>query len=130
MKSSAQRWFQQNGLTALISLLALGALVAIGFETRWGTSMSTGPDVMVGKVNKSDDTSLLPAFALPAIDAGFKETVERPLFLPTRRPVPIVTGAARPLMVKGKYRLAGTVVNQAVPVAFLVDIATGKSMRV
>jgi len=130
MKSSAQRWFQQNGLTALIVLLALGALAAIGFETRWGTSFSPAPEVLVGKVNKSDDTSLLPAFALPEIDAGFKETVERPLFLPTRRPVPIVTAAALPMMTKGKYRLAGTVVNQEVPVAFLVEIATGKSMRV
>ena len=130
MKSSAQRWFQQNGLTALIALLVLGALAAIGFETRWGTSFSPAPEVMVGKVNKSDDTSLLPAFTLPEIDMGFKETVERPLFLPTRRPVPIVTAAALPMMTKGKYRLAGTVVNQEVPVAFLVEIATGKSMRV
>ena len=130
MNASAQRWFQQNGLTAMIVLLALGALAAIGLETRWGTSISPAPDVLVGKVNKSDDTSLLPAFALPEIDAGFKETVERPLFLPTRRPVPIVTAAALPMMTKGKYRLAGTVVNQEVPVAFLVEIATGKSMRV
>ena len=96
MKFSAQRWFQQNGLTALIALLVLGALAAIGFETRWGTSFSPAPEVMVGKVNKSDDTSLLPAFSLPEIDTGFKETVERPLFLPTRRPVPIVTAAALP----------------------------------
>ena len=130
MKSSARRWFQQNGLTVLISLLALGALAAIGFETRWGTRFSPAPAVLVGKVNKSDDTSLLPVFVLPEIDTGFKETVERPLFLPTRRPVPIVTAAAAPMMTKGKYRLAGTIVSQEGPVAFLVEIATGKSMRV
>ena len=130
MKSSVQRWFQQNGLTAMIALLALGALAAIGIETRWGTSLSPDHEVLVGKVNRSDDTSLLPAFALPAIDLGFKETVDRPLFLPTRRPFPVATGAVQPTMKKGQYRLAGTVVNQEVPVAFLVEIATGKSMRV
>ncbi len=130
MNSSTQRWFQQNGLTAMIILLALGALAAIGFETRWGTSLRPDPEVLVGKVNKSDDTSLLPAFALPAIDVGFKETLDRPLFLPTRRPFPVVTGAVQPTMKKGQYRLAGTVVNQEVPIAFLVEIATGKSLRV
>jgi hypothetical protein len=130
MSSSAQKWFQQHGMTALIGLLGLSALIAIGLETRWGTSLNPAPEMVLGKVSKSDDTSLLPAFALPPIDAGFKETVERPLFLPTRRPVPVVTGAVQPMMKKGQYRLAGTVVNQELPVAFLVEIATGKSVRV
>jgi hypothetical protein len=130
MKLSTQQWFQRNGMTVLIGMLSVSALIAIGLETRWGTSLNPAPEMVLGKVSKSDDTSLLPAFALPPIDAGFKETVERPLFLPTRRPVPVVTGAVQPMMKKGQYRLAGTVVNQELPVAFLVEIATGKSVRV
>jgi hypothetical protein len=64
------------------------------------------------------------------MDVGFKDTAERPLFLPARRPVPIVIGAAQPLMKKGQFKLAGTVLNNEVPYVFLVEISSGKGMRV
>ena len=130
MRRSRQQLIQRYGLTALIGVLVFALLAVIGYETQWGSSLSLLPASAVGQVAKSGDISLLPAFGLPALDTGFKETLERPLFLPTRRPLPTVIGAGQLVMKKGQFRLAGTIVNQDLPYAFLVEIATGKGMRV
>ena len=121
---------QRNGLTVLIGALAIGLLGVIGFETQWGSSLRPVPNVAVVQAAQGGNTSLLPPFELPPIESGFKDTVERPLFLPTRRPIPVATGVVQPMMKKGQFRLAGTVVNQSMPYAFLVEISTGKGMRV
>lgn len=130
MKPSPQRLFQRHGLTILISALVVGSLGVIGYETQWGTNLRPLSASAVGQGAKSGDTSLLPAFGLPTMDSGFRQTLDRPLFLPTRRPVPVVIGATAPSMKKGQFRLAGTVVNQVLPYAFLVEISTGKGTRV
>ena len=114
----------------LISTLVVGLLGVIGFETQWGSSLRPSTLAIAGQMTRGGETSLLPVFSLPAIDAGFKETVERPLFTPSRRPVPLASSAGQPMMKKGQFRLAGTVINQDLPYAFLVEIATGKGVRV
>ena len=130
MKSSPHQLFQRHGLTILIGALVAGSLGVIGYETQWGTNLRLRSASAVGQVAKSGDTSLLPAFGLPTMDNGFRQTLERPLFLPTRRPVPVAIGTTAPSMKKGQFRLAGTIVNQVLPYAFLVEISTGKAMRV
>lgn len=130
MSTMTSDLLQRNGLTVLIGALAIGLLGVIGYETQWGSSLRPVPGVAVVQAAKGGDTSLLPAFELPPIESGFKDTVERPLFLPTRRPIPVATGVVQPMMKKGQFRLAGTVVNQSMPYAFLVEISTGKGMRV
>ena len=130
MSVSPQLLLQRHGLTVLIGVLVVALLAVIGLETQWGSSLRPTPVVTIAQAPKAGDTSLLPAFVLPGVDAGFKESLDRPLFLPTRRPVPVTTATAQPLMKKGQFRLAGTVVNQELPFAFLVEIATGKGMRV
>ena len=123
MTASFGQMFQRHGLV-------LGLLCVIGIETQWGSSLRPPLILMSGQAVKGGDTSLLPALVLPAIDAGFKESLDRPLFVPSRRPVPVVIGASQPVMKKGQFRLAGTVINKDLPYAFLVEIATGKGMRV
>ena len=130
MTASFGQMFQRHGLALLIGVLVLGLLGVIGIETQWGSSLRPPLILMSGQAVKGGDTSLLPAFVLPAIDAGFKESLDRPLFVPSRRPVPVVIGASQPVMKKGQFRLAGTVINKDLPYAFLVEIATGKGMRV
>ncbi|MCY7388664.1 MAG: hypothetical protein LH481_11475 [Burkholderiales bacterium] len=130
MSPSMYQWLQRQGLAVSIGVLVLGLLVVIGVQTRWGTSLRPTTAVVVTQASTSGETSLLPAFGLPAIDAGFKETIDRPLFVPSRRPVPVVIGAGQPVMKKGQFRLAGTVINNDLPYVFLVEIATGKGMRV
>ena len=130
MTSSSRQMFERHGLALLIGALVLGLLGVIGVETQWGSSLRQPSILMTGQAVKSGDTSLLPAFGLPAIDAGFKETLDRPLFVPSRRPVPVGIGAVQPVMKKGQFRLAGTVINKDLPYVFLVEIATGKGLRV
>lgn len=130
MNVTWQQWLQRHGLTTVIGALVVGLLVVVGFETQWGSSLRPSPVVAVGQAVKGTDTSLLPAFALPAADVAFNQTVERPLFVPTRRPTPVVAGAVQPMMKKGQFKLAGTVLNQDLPFAFLVEVSTGKGMRV
>lgn len=130
MSVTWQQWLQRHGLTAVIGGLVIGLLGVVGFETQWGNSLRPSPVVVVGQAAKGSDTSLLPAFALPAADVAFNQTVERPLFVPTRRPTPIVAGVVQPAMKKGQFKLAGTVLNQDLPFAFLVEVSTGKGMRV
>ena len=129
MNNSAQQLLRQHGLTTLIAALVVALLAVIGFETQWGSSLRPLPVVAAGQQAKAGDTALLPAFGLPTLDAGFKETADRPLFLPARRPVP-VSGTGQTVMKKGQFRLAGTVVNKDLPYAFLVEVASGKGLRV
>ena len=130
MTFSSRQVFEQHGLALLIGVLVLGLLSVIGVETQWGSSLRQPFVLTTGQAVRSGDTLLLPAFGLPAIDAGFKQTLDRPLFVPSRRPVPVVVGAVQPLMKKGQFKLAGTVLNKDLPYVFLVEIATGKGLRV
>ena len=130
MSVTWQQRLQRYGLTSVIVALVVGLLVVVGFETQWGSSLRPSPVVAVGQAVKGTDTSLLPVFALPAAEVAFNQTVERPLFVPTRRPTPVVAGAVQPMMKKGQFKLAGTVLNQDLPFAFLVEVSTGKGMRV
>jgi hypothetical protein len=130
MRTPAQQWLQQHGLTALIATLIVGSLGMIAYETQWGTNLRPLPSLVYAQAAKNADTSLMPAFVVPAMETGFREFVDRPLFISTRRPVPLVNAPGQSAMKKGQFRLAGTVVNQDLPYAFLVDVSTGKGMRV
>ena len=130
MKPALPQSLRRHGLTALIGALVVALFAVIGYETQWGSGFRGVPPSAVGPAAKNGDTSLLPVFAMQALDTGFKETLERPLFIPTRRPVPAVIAGVQPLMKKGQFRLAGTITNKDLPYAFLVEIATGKGVRV
>lgn len=130
MKPTLQRWLQRHGLTTLIGVLVVTLIGVIGVETHWGTSLRPAPVLALGQAAKAGDSSVLPAFSLPPLESGFKESLDRPLFISTRRPVPVTVGAVQPTMKKGQFRLAGTILNNDLPYAFLVEIATGKGMRV
>ena len=99
-------------------------------ETQWSSGLQLTTALPAGQVTKRGETSLLPQFVLPSIDVGFKEMADRPLFVPSRRPIPIVSGSVQPSMKRGQFRLAGTVMNKELPYVFLVEIATGKGVRV
>ena len=63
-----------------------------------------------------------------------QQTVERPVFVPTRRPAPpavqAAQEAAKPRMQKGQFVLTGTAVVEHKSVAFLRESAGGKSRSV
>lgn len=128
--SGAQQTLQRHGVTVIIIGCIAALAAVIGYETDWGRKIHPNPKIVATTASKSNDTAMLPAISMPAIDSAFKDSVERPLFNPTRRPPPPVVATLAPQMKRGQYKLSGTVMNNEAPYAFLVEVATGKGVRV
>lgn len=130
MSAPWKTWWQQYGLTATLASVGVAALGVIGVETDWGRALrAAAPDARAGAVS-ADLAPMLPPFKLGELDTAFRESGERPLFTPTRRPPQSTATAAAPQMKRGQYKLAGTVVNAGLSVAYLVEIAGNKTIRV
>lgn len=116
-------------LTAVLSGALAIVVGVIAWETDFGQRLWGEPAMSTSNAAAAAPPKLLPAFKLGALETGFKETLERPLFVPTRRPAP-AGAATQTAMKKGQFRLAGTTVSDQVSVAFLYEIATNKTHRV
>ena len=74
---------------------------------------------------------LLPEFTIAGGVEARRETVDRTLFNPTRRPAPAsVVEAQKPRMQRGQFALTGTLVIDGKSTAFLREVNGGKSRRV
>ncbi len=123
-------FWQRYGLTAVLGLAAVGCLGAIGYETDWGQALRSPLPAANDVARAPDMVATMPGFAMPALESAFKETAERPLFTPTRRPAAANLAANIPVMKKGQFKLSGTSVNSDLTIAFLRETATGKTVRV
>ena len=123
-------FWQRYGLTAMLGLAAVVSLAVIGFETGWGQAVRPPLPTANTLSGNTDMLATLPAFSMPALDIAFKETAERPMFTPTRRPPPVSLAGNVPAMKKGQFKLSGTSVNNDLTIAFLRETATGKTVRV
>jgi hypothetical protein len=111
-------------------LAAFGALGAvIGWETVWGQrvapqAQSAAPQPVT--------VSLLPEYTIEGSAASRRETIERPAFVPTRRPAPLpaTQEAPKPKMARGQFTLTGTAVVDQKQIAFLRETAGGKARTV
>lgn len=131
MNPALARFWQQHGLSALLSVAALGGAVAIGIETQWGGAVRLpSTNSGAGASRTPEIVATYPNFSIPSLNGGFVETAERPLFLPNRRPIPAGPSASVQVMKKGQYKLSGTSVESELAVAYLVETATNKSVRV
>jgi hypothetical protein len=120
---------RRYALTAVFGLGIAATLVGVGLETDWGRNWRGTNQYPAAPTRAPLDTRAVPAFQLPPLATAYRETVERPLFIPTRRPAP-AGSAAQAAMKKGQFRLAGTTVSENVSVAFLFETATNKTHRV
>jgi hypothetical protein len=116
-------------------LAALGAVAAlIGWETDWGRGLTRAPVVPDVAAPAPVTLALLPDYRVEDDAASRQQTVERPVFVPTRRPappaVPAGQEAAKPRMQKGQFVLTGTAVVEQKSIAFLRESAGGKSRSV
>jgi len=119
-------------ISATLVVLLIGALALIGWETDWGRAIGGTNDYASANKRAALDTKVLPQFALAPLSpagSGYRETVERPLFIPTRRPAP-AGNTTQMAMKKGQFRLAGTTVSAQVSVAYLIETSTNKTLRV
>jgi len=129
MKAGARMFWQRHGLTALLVAASLAALAVLGFETRWGRALRLPAPVANNASRASEIVATLPPFALAPLDVAFKETGDRPLFSPSRRPQ-VLNLAAAPKMKMGQFKLSGTSVSGELTVAYLIEISSGKTVRV
>ena len=119
-------------ISATLGVLLLAALAIIGWETDWGRAIG-GTNGYAGTSKRASlDTKVLPQFMLAPLSpagSGYREIVERPLFIPTRRPAP-AGNSTQIAMKKGQFRLAGTTVSDQLSVAYLFETSTNKTLRV
>ena len=122
----------RNLPTALLLLLALLLLVTIGIEIDWGRRIISPLPQPKPQETKLALAPLHPEFGLPPLEPTYAGVLERPLFVPTRRPPPPPPPAVppKPAMKKGQFVLVGVIFTKDKKVALLREIASGKVSRV
>ncbi|MEP7327582.1 MAG: hypothetical protein ABI777_00120 [Betaproteobacteria bacterium] len=113
----------------LLPFVLLGLLIA--WQTDWGRAWSRVPPAAASVVPPPVTIAVLPAYVTDATAETSRDTIDRTLFNPTRRPAPVaVVEAAKPRMQRGQFALTGTLLTDGKSTAFLRDINGGKSRRV
>ncbi len=103
----------------------------IGWETDWGQGLKRVPGLDHDIVPRAVALAVLPEYKVDGGVDGNRETVERTLFNPTRRPAPpSIVAATKASMPKGQFVLTGTTVVDQKATAFLREVTGGKSRRV
>ncbi len=127
MNAFALRW--RSGLWWLLPSLALAVL--LGFEIDWGRRMHRLPDPPAAIEARPVSPALLPEYKVDGGLAAHAETVNRTLFNPTRRPAPaLAADTGRKQLQRGQFLLTGTTVAGDRSIAFLKEVAGGKSRTV
>jgi general secretion pathway protein N len=113
-------------------LLGFASLAAvIGWETGWGQRVLPTPEPGAAPAPQPVSPALLPDYQIEGGIAARRDTVERPAFVPTRRPAPpAVQEVAKPKMPRGQFTLTGTAVVDQKQIAFLRETAGGKARSV
>ena len=105
--------------------------VLIAWETEWGRALTRVPALDTNVVPQPVKLALLPEYKVDGGVEGNRETIERTLFNPTRRPAPPAVGsAAKSSLQKGQFVLTGTTVVDKKATAFLREVSGGRSRRV
>jgi 2-oxoglutarate dehydrogenase E2 component (dihydrolipoamide succinyltransferase) len=113
-----------------VAPLVVLALI-IGWEVDWGNGIRKRQPADSPPAPKEISVDLLPNFAIEGGLAARKETIDRTLFNPTRRPAPVaVVEAAKPRIERGQFSLTGTTVAGDRSLAFLKETKGGKARTV
>ena len=127
MSAAMSRW--RSRLWWLLPALAIGVL--LGIELGWGRQVHRLPEPPPVLEARQVTPALLPEYKIEGGLAGRVETVNRTLFNPTRRPAPTaVVDAGKSQMQRGQFVLTGTSLVGERSIAFLKEIAGGKSRTV
>lgn len=107
-------------------------VAALGYETDWGRGVAHDMPAPAAVAPQPVAVALLPEYRIDGGIEARKETVDRVLFNPTRRPAPpaLQTAGSKSGMQQGLYALTGTTVVGNVATAFLRELKGGKSHTV
>lgn len=112
-------------------LLPLGVLLVIVGVEVGQDGPQAAPEVVAAAAPQPVVPALLPEYAIQGSLDARRETVERPLFVPTRRPAPTpVEVAPKATMPRGQFALTGTTLVDGKGTAFLREVKGGKFRRV
>ncbi len=114
---------------AWIAWLLPFALIALllGWETDWGRTLADRPVPQSTPAPPPVAVALLPDYAVAGGVDARRETVERTLFNPTRRPAPVLAqDGAKPRLQRGQFVLTGTAVVGTKAIAFMREVNGGK----
>lgn len=104
-----------------------GLAVVLVLESQYGGSKAgEGPRPPA----KAAEAKLLPAFRLAPDQLAGTQTLERPLFVPGRRPAPAAAEGGAGAIKKGQFVLQGTTVVGSLSIAMLKEVSTGEIHRV
>lgn len=116
-------------LTLILSALLLALAGVIYFEWEAGGKLQHKLLHDVARApGHAPGSHILPDFILSAADSSYAEMLARPIFSATRRP-PAPAQEGESSMKKGQFSLAGVVITSKVRMAYLRDVATGKTVR-
>lgn len=120
---------------AVIAWVAVcaGLALYIGERIGWGTRLRPAPPAAA--VLKPDPVApdLLAEYSLPDLEKNYLQILERPLFVPTRRPAPPPPPPPpppKPTMQKGQFQLMGVMILPETSFAWLKEVAGGKTRKV
>jgi hypothetical protein len=101
-------------------------VLAIGNELDWGRRLHSILPEPVVHPSTPVEMALPPDFRLPAREKAYAGTLERPLFVPTRRKPPPPPPPPPPTMKKGQFQLLGTTITDELRTAIVKEVAGGK----
>ena len=103
----------------------------IGWETDWGRALRRIPLFSSSTSTQPVAIALFPEYKIDGGLESRRETVERTLFNPTRRPAPPQqAAAAQPSFPRGQFVLVGTTVIENKATALLREVNGGRSRHV
>jgi hypothetical protein len=107
-------------------------LLLLGWETDWGRELRHVPPANAVVQPQPVAVALMPEFKLEGAPDARRETIDRTLFNPTRRPAPPapIVAAQAAAMPRGTFTLTGTTVTDGKATALLREVNGGKVRRV
>lgn len=122
--------FQRQPLVVILAAAAVILLVAIGFETGFGSRLVPSISTGVSRPAAPFQAKLMPPLAAAEPERLYPEMATRPLFVPMRRPAPAAEQAAASNMKKGQFVLQGVTIAGDTKIALLREKSTGHIHRI
>jgi hypothetical protein len=117
---------RRNPLIAGLAVACAVLAAIVVFEIVSGTGASTHA---AARKAAPAEQKLLPALAATSLEQVYPETVNRPLWIPTRRPAP-PAAVAQASFERGKYILQGVTIVGDNRIALLKEKASGRIYRI